>query len=920
MTMGAPESDAAIAQLLLRQLRSGDDAQRHEALRRMDADPTLRQRIERLIAATVAPELPIAGPPSRRRIGPYVLIDELGSGGMGAVFLAERDVDGARQRVALKLLHGVPSAEGRRRFTRERALLAGLNHPHIAALLDGGQTDDGQPYLVMEFVEGLAITEWVRACRPDLHRRLRTLIRVCRAVEHAHQRLVLHRDIKPGNVLVRDDGDPMLLDFGIGRALDEHLGSAETATLAFTPAYAAPEQLTGRGLTTATDVYGLGAVMYEVLTGVYLPEFHGTSEVLPVVSAAATDELLRPQLRGDLDRIVTKAMHAEPQRRYSTAAALADDLERFLHGQPVQATPDSLWYRSEKFLRRNRAASLVAVVALIVLSASVWRLAVERERALAAERQAQREAHSARLSRDFLVSVFASAAPSVTLGQPISPRELLDKARDRVERELGADRDAAVSTWRILAATYAKLGAPAASLSAAQQALRYTRTDSVEGRQQRAEVLEALVSAYDNLGRFSESAPIRDELLELREALAADDPVGLAKTYAEFGLGAQIAGDPKRSAPWLLRALNLLDGARAGNDDYFDDRCYVLAGLANAAVAEGDESAARRWIGQAESAAAQLDDDHPTQLRLLAAKVKLAELEGRFEDSLHYLEHASELAVRVVGADAMVVANIENDLGVALNGLSRFREALEHLLRSRAKLIDTLQASPGAVAHLDVNIGAVYESLGDYPRAADYARRALAVYLAEETPDASMRRLAHANLARALSYLGDHAQALAEIGIALDEGRSSEGAQSLTHQLDRFRYVGILRRAGELDRAAAELEPCAAALLDQLGAEHPVKLHVLRMRALIARDRGDSVRAIAGFEAALQFAAQSADVDQVAAAEARVELAELIVDTDLPRARSLVAEALAVLRTALLPVAPNLIEAEQLQQRLQTRA
>lgn len=905
--------DLADAQQLLRDIRSGDERQRREAARRIESDPTLREKVERLMAATVDSQPGSTHPPDLarpRRVGAYTLIDELGSGGMGAVFLAERDVDGTRQQVALKLLHGIPTREGRRRFARERALLAGLNHPHIAALLDGGETDQGQPFLVMEFIEGVTITDWVRDARPSLQNRLQTLVRVCRAVDHAHQRLVLHRDIKPGNVLVRADGDPVLLDFGIGRELGDGQ-SAETATLAFTPAYAAPEQLTGRGLTTATDVFGIGALLYEVLSGASLTELRLDGAPLPPPSAVVREPALLGALRGDLDRITAKAMHIDPERRYATVAALADDIERFLEGRPVLATPDSLVYRVRKFVGRHRAAVLVAVLTMLLTAGFVWRLDIERDRALGAEADALRESRSARLARDFLVSVFASASPRETLGKPVSPRELLDSARQRVELELGSDPAAATATWMALSDTYNALGDPEAAAQAAEQALRYTGVADATQRLVRADVIEALGAAYNQLGRYPEAAPLYDELLRIREELSADDPVALANTYGELGYAAQNYGEFERSQQWLRRALELLDSQRQRNAGDAEDRCYVLSGLAVAATALGDERAAGQWLAAAEAARATIDPDHPAGLYVIRARSRLAELQGRFEASVAALEQASELAGRVIGADASVVAAIENDLGVALNGLGRYREALVHLQKARAAYLR--QATGGAVnvAHLDANIGAIFESMGDYAQAIDFARRALAVFAADGMVETDMRRQSRVNLARALSFAGQHDEALVQMGRALEEGIASEGRESLTHQLDRFRHAGILRRAGRLDEAATELESSAAAILAVVGAEHPLKLHVLRLRALIERDRGNAIDAIAEYESALQFAEGTAGADPVASAEIKAELAALWRATDPTRARKLIDQALPVLREALVPTAPALVEAER---------
>ncbi|MET0231378.1 MAG: serine/threonine-protein kinase, partial [Rhodanobacteraceae bacterium] len=315
-------------------------------------DTLLRDALDAALAATV--------PAPRERIGAYRVLRELGAGGMGTVFLAERHIGEARQRVALKLIRGFPTADARARLARERTLLAELNHPNIARLLDGGDTDDGQPYLVMEYIEGRALGEHAATLPVDA--KLRLVARLCRAVQHAHQRLVVHRDIKPGNVIVRDDGEPVLLDFGIGKWLADDAG--HTATRVFTPAYAAPEQRRGAPATTASDVYGLGCLLCELVADARLADRDPETPV-PRPSRLATNAAIARRLAGDIDQIVQKAAHADPDRRYASADALAADIERHLAGRPIAAAPDRFAYRARKYFVRHRAAVIAGVAAFL---------------------------------------------------------------------------------------------------------------------------------------------------------------------------------------------------------------------------------------------------------------------------------------------------------------------------------------------------------------------------------------------------------------------------------------------------------------------------------------------------------------------------------------------------------------------------
>src|SRR5262245_28756322 len=339
------------------------------------------------------------------RVGPYRLIREIGRGGMGTVLLAVRSDDAFQKRVAIKVLRrGMDTDAIVGRFRHERQILASLEHPHIASLLDGGTTDDGLPYFVMEYVDGQLVTDYCDAKALDTTSRLELFRKICAAVQHAHQNLVIHRDIKPANVLVTSDGTPKLLDFGIAKLLNPDPGvQTLAATIAgsplMTPEYASPEQVRGETVTTATDVYSLGVLLYELLTGrrpYDLPSrtpdeiqrvVCNSVPVRPstVVTHAASSQStrdrpeidsertrppdadrLRRRLAGDLDNIVLKALAKEPSRRYASVDQFSEDIHRHLTGLPVIARKDTLGYRTAKFIRRNRAG--VAAAALVVLA------------------------------------------------------------------------------------------------------------------------------------------------------------------------------------------------------------------------------------------------------------------------------------------------------------------------------------------------------------------------------------------------------------------------------------------------------------------------------------------------------------------------------------------------------------------------
>ncbi len=367
---------------------------RSELLSLLEAD----DRASAIIGESALPAPGLTALPER--IGPYRILGEIGRGGMGTVYLGEREED-FRQQVAIKVVRAGMDAEHiLRRFALERQILATLDHPNIARLLDGGSTAEGLPYFVMEYVEGMPIDRYRSEHALSIEDRLRLFVPVCAAVHSAHQRLVVHRDIKPSNIIVTADGTPKLLDFGIAKLLDDTGGSQTLTELrAMTPEYASPEQAEGRGLTTASDIYSLGVVLYELLTGTkpYRVSTRSPVEIARVIattdppppSMAASEPVTSRRLRGDLDTIVSMAMRKDPQRRYASAEALAGDIQRHLDGRPVLARRDTLRYRIGKSVRRNPAAFGSAAMLVLALIGGIAATSWQASQARAAQRRAE---------------------------------------------------------------------------------------------------------------------------------------------------------------------------------------------------------------------------------------------------------------------------------------------------------------------------------------------------------------------------------------------------------------------------------------------------------------------------------------------------------------------------------------------------
>ncbi|MGH8172115.1 MAG: protein kinase domain-containing protein, partial [Rhodanobacteraceae bacterium] len=437
--------------------------------------PDLRERLERLllldasghdISSDVAEWRGRIGSDDSdapTRIGPWRIIRELGAGGMGRVFLAERCDGEYEQHVALKLIRGeLVSNASLARFVRERSILARLDHPGIATLVDGGVEDGGRPWFAMQLVDGQPLPEYCRELHLGIEARLRLLIAACDAVAYAHRQLVVHCDLKPSNVLVDRRGQPRLLDFGIARLLEADGtpgSSTQTQARAMTPGYAAPEQLTGKPISVASDVYALGAMLYELLTG---QRPYSASEESPAavavaqlrsearhMSRVAASSMPFPsrRLRGDLDLIAARALRYDPAQRYAGADAFADDLRRYLDGRPIAARRGGTAYRVRRFIARHRIAvslAALAIAGLIGATAFAWMQM----------RDARGQAARAEVVRRFLVGVFDQASPDENKGQPITARQLLEKGEGRLDEALRRQPDLDADITALLGQLY----------------------------------------------------------------------------------------------------------------------------------------------------------------------------------------------------------------------------------------------------------------------------------------------------------------------------------------------------------------------------------------------------------------------------------------------------------------------------------
>ncbi len=488
----------------------------------------------------------------------YRLIERIGEGGMGQVWMAEREQGRARQLVALKMLRGAGLGDEAAvaRFLEEGRILASLNHPNIAHLVEAGQGADGSPFLAMEYVDGKPVDRWCVQHDASMRKRIELFIKICAAVEYAHASLVIHRDLKPGNILVDAGGAPKLLDFGIARLLDtERPGTrAVTATRAMTLAYASPEQIEGRRLGTASDIYSLGVVLYEMLTGArpfdHLETDHARSNAIVSGHVAPPSQLLRrtdPDARrrvprkipADLDAIVIKALRREPGQRYRSAADFADDLSAFLASRPVQARRGQVGYRLRRFAWRNRWLLAASLFAVAIASGFTWRTVL-------AEREARTQAAISDRVSEFLVSVFAASDSNVNkqLTHELTAQDVLDAGAARVDSELADQPLIRARLYEAIGNAYRHMNVNAKGVALLRKAADIHLDPSVDQPLDAARCLEAMANAMAN-GQFpaKEAEIAAREALALNERLTAPGSQSIANAWMVLSLALNRAGN-----------------------------------------------------------------------------------------------------------------------------------------------------------------------------------------------------------------------------------------------------------------------------------------------------------------------------------------------------------------------------------------
>ncbi len=686
-------------------------------------DPDARAEVTRLLSAHESagplPPLPAGARPPARQFGPFRLLDLLGTGGMGAVYLAERVGAEFEQRVALKLIRaGFADPRLEARIRSERQILARLEHPGIARLVDGGTTETGQSWFAMEYVEGTSLLAYCRAQKLPLRARLRLFLSICDALHHAHQQLVVHADLKPGNILITREGRAKLLDFGIGELLDEREDATfrtRTRTAPWlTPGYASPEQVRRQPVTTLTDVYSLGVILYELLADCrpYDVDRLAPAEIERIVctvmperpSQRAGDPAVRRALRGDLDTIILKALSKEPERRYASVEAFADDIRRHLDGRPVRARPDSFGYRAGKFVRRHRtpvgAAGLLLATLLGGFAAVSWqarRASEARDRAEAALTESED------LTR-FLIALFEEANPGRAATDTSVSRALLRRGLARVEA------------------------------LASQPAVQ-------------ARMLDALGQIHQNLGQYEQAEALLERGLALRRRHLEPAHADLAGSLRHLGRLLRLRGRYARAESLYVEALAVyraLPGEqRPAIAATLEDLAFLMPYLARNAESERYYRAALATFVAA--LGPHSADARRVELRIVATLRRL----GRYEEAEAM---ARDLIARRRGA----LGNDHPDVALALvqladilgEDLGRPAEAVQAYREAIAIESRTLPPDDPAILHPKGNLAWQLVRRGELAEAERLNRENLAFSLRLNGPD-------HPDVAGRLGGLAD---------------------------------------------------------------------------------------------------------------------------------------------------------------------
>ncbi|HEX2583936.1 MAG TPA: serine/threonine-protein kinase [Steroidobacteraceae bacterium] len=733
--------------------------------------------------------------PSYEKIGSYKVVGVIGEGGMGQVLLAERADQQFKQRVAIKLLRrGVSSYQLQTRLKLERQILATLEHPYIAKLIDGGTTPEGTPYIVMEYVDGVPINVYCDHQRLTIEQRLRLFQKVCSAVQCAHQHLIVHRDLKPSNILVTTDGTPKLLDFGIAKLLDAH---SFTQTVAMThvdyrlmtPDHASPEQVRGESITTASDIYVLGVLLYGLLTGRKPFEIKHTrlaeleraicdSPAIPLdmglyevvnkrdkeviqqlcEQRSTTPAKLRRDLHGDVSAIVMTALRKEPQRRYSSVEQLSADIERYLSNQPVAARRDTWFYRTRKLVQRNAAASALTAIVVAAIMAFAVITSIQSKRI-------EREQIRAEQVSKFMIDLFQQADPSHSRGNEVKVREMLDIGAKRILSGLSDQPAVRASLLSAMGEVYFGLAdydeAKQLLSTALELQISLTGNDSTEV----ARIERLLGSTYIEQSNYPEAEQLLRHSYDLRTLWPTNRLSEAAASVIELALLKQRQQKFDDALSLYQRALDLLNNSASGDQARI---AVARHGMGQIYIFQGIYDKAEQELRAAlDGYRSVYGDDYTQTANVVQNLAVVLEFEGKRKEADEYYEKAISLHKKIFGAEHPETIRTMVTYGDFLRKKNELAKA-ETILRSAVSLQEkALGNSHPSVGYAHRFLGLVLFDRHQYADAEHEFRTALDIYGRSLPSDHTYVGAARMNLGLVLLALNQFQQAATELQAAI---------------------------------------------------------------------------------------------------------------------------------------------------------
>lgn len=730
-------------------------------------------------------------------IGEYRIVRQLGAGGMGAVFLAERADEEFQQQVALKIVRrGMNSDEILNRFRRERQILAGLNHPHIGRLYDGGIAETGVPYFTLEYIDGITIDTYCDENQLTIAERLRKFLTICDAVDYAHRNLIVHRDLKPGNILVTEGGTVKLLDFGIAKLIGGAAGQevdvdlTRTGVRLLTPRYASPEQVRGQPVTTASDVYSLGVILYELMTGAQPYVISGGHSDRDIEKAICTTEPQKPsssvgrvvresgavfseesltrageargttparlkrQLAGDIDTMCLTALRKEPERRYQSAGELARDIRLYLDGRPITAQPDSWSYRLVKFVSRYRApVSAAAVLVLVITALTLYytvNLSRERDRA-------RLEAQKAVRVSEFMIDLFQSADPNMSKGDQITARELLKNGAERIEQELAAEPEIQATLMQTMADVYQQLGLYEEAEPLLVKALVLRRQLHGERHRDVADIYSELGVLMYDLGEYDSSETLYRKAYEIDRAVFGDNDTIVAADLNNIATALRVNGEDDE-AEKLLRQCLAVRLSIYGEDNL--DVAHTLNHLGRLISQRGDLVEAEGYLRRGLAIRRTLlGEDNYEVVASLGALGGLLRAKGELGEAADMYRQGIRIMKKLTGTEHNYVGGLMTSLANILNEDGKYSEALRLFTEANEILEKTLPAEHPNRAYSLVGLGLALTNLNRFDEAIPYLRRAVALRRAGLPEGHWMTGIAESSLGLCLYRQGKYADA-----------------------------------------------------------------------------------------------------------------------------------------------------------------